>query len=171
MSCEKQMKSLINEYKRILKRHLPRNQSNDRINTLDIKRKHLRHASHSELYEKSLNVLNDIDRFITSRSNNPSNFCGLRSFADHLQSVIQNHVLNEHHTIVNAPQKASKAVVNTIQLMNKNPIEEQLQAIQDNIHVAIKYGSRDQKRLLIKALNQKCERISILQPLVELLAG
>lgn len=171
MQCESHMKSLINEYKRILKRHLPRNRSQERIEQLKIRRKDLRNASHAELYEKSKIVLNDIEEFIEARNIHASNFCGLRSFANHLKEILERHVLNEHEKIVNAPRKAAKAVVDTIQLIKTPPIDSKLQKIQDNIQIAVKYGSRDQKKLLIKALSASCEKIQMLRPLVQQLAS
>lgn len=161
---------IISDYKKILRRHLSRDQSAQKMIDLAIKRKHISLASHADLLARVRYIREDLKHFIHARSSNPTHYCGLRRFLKHIEATLSQHSINEQNALVHREKKANKALVDVIQLIEVNHVAPHLHQIQDGIHTAVKYGNREQKKLLIKALKQQThDKNQAISPLVHLL--
>lgn len=157
---------IIQEYKKILKRHLNIIEYRSKIVELKLKRKDLSFATHFDLQDKVNRILEDINQLMAMRPNHPSNYCGLSNFASYIRAHINDHILTDAKELVNAQKIASKAVIDAIQLISHNDAHDHMGRIQNHIQTTLRYGTPEQKELLIKALDKHCEKHhSVLYPL------
>lgn len=167
MGSEYALMKIISDYKKIIRRQLSHKDSRAHINTLGIKCKHLRSANHAEILEKVRTIQHNVQTMIQERESTPLNYSGLNQFLQHIDSLTKQHTLNDNEEVVNTIRLASKAVVETIQLVQSSEVEQVLPKIQDNIHTTLKYGSEKQKTLLVKALKKQADSDhTMLAPLV-----
>jgi len=153
MHCTNQLMKMVNDFKRILKRQLPKIKSEEIISRLKIKRADLHNADANKIYQTANDILIITREILNNKNNEPSCYCGLSAFNACLTDFIETHTVVKNN-IVRVGEKASKAIVETVQLVSFNQVESQLAKVKKNIEIAAKYGSKEQKNLLIKALKQ-----------------
>lgn len=153
MHCTNQLIQLVNDFKKIIKRQLSRTRSEEMISRLKIKRADLRNADANNIYQKANDILIITRDIINNKNNEPSCYCGLSAFRTCLENFLDSHVVVNNH-IVRSGEKASKAVVETIQILSLDQVESYLGRVKKNIEIAAKYGCDKQKSLLIKALRR-----------------
>lgn len=153
MHCTNQLMKMANEFKRIIKRQLSRTRSEEIISRLKIKRADLRNADADNMYKKATDILITTREILNNKNNEPSCHCGLSAFKAYLQDFMDSHIV-VNNKIVRSGQKASKAIVETIQILSLDQVESYLGRVKKNIEIAAKYGCDKQKNLLTKALRQ-----------------
>lgn len=168
MKAEQALIKIIRDYKQILKRHMSAQDSSIKFQQLGIKRNDLRHANSQMLMSKVNAILEDLNSLLEEKNRSIS-YCGLTRFAQHIRKHIKDHKLTDQAQLIHTNKKASKSVVHAIQLMSMGPLEPNLGKLQNHIQTALKYGSSDQNKLLIKALKQHSTRhADVIVPLIHL---
>jgi hypothetical protein len=148
---------LLNEYKRLLKRYLPVKEQKKAIINLGIKRKSLKFDNDVIFYNKAHRVLKDIEYWKEQFNRTATEHSGIDNFYHYLKSYLS-HYRIENGVIVHITQKVSCALVQAIQLISlpaSKLNENNVSKLNDCVHMISQFGSKDQQKMLAKALNPK----------------
>lgn len=105
----------LSEYKGILRRHMPADERERRVERYGLKRRHLRHADDVALYRKVQTLLDELGEQVRNINSDPFWFSGLDEFYQHLRKTLSPYAINQD-SVIHRPQFASRVWVNTIQL-------------------------------------------------------
>ncbi|MBX9587047.1 MAG: hypothetical protein K2X50_07285 [Gammaproteobacteria bacterium] len=147
------VRKLIAQYKQILKRHLPARSFSAKINTLQIKRTQLKHASDIDLYYTIDRILYEIDSWHSNKDMASSEYSGLDEFRDHIKNTIQNYALKDNK-VINRCQHASRTLVESIQLLNMPQNEKTIEKLKSNIAHLRQHGHEEELQQLSHALQK-----------------
>jgi hypothetical protein len=149
---ERILKSL-NDYKRLLRRYLTPSEREKAIINLGIKRKSLKFDSDVILYNKAQRVLNDIDYWSERLCRTATEYSGVNEFYNHLKEYLSHYQI-ENNAIIHITQRVSGSLIQAIQLISSAPLPESAaNKLEEYIHTIVKYGTKDQRIVLAKALH------------------
>jgi hypothetical protein len=147
------IRQLVIQYKQILKRHLSASGYTSKVKMLHIKRRELKHATDVDLFHLIDRILYDIDRGLANQSMTPSEYSGLDEFREHIKGTLRNYTLKDNE-VVNSTQHASRAIVESIQLLNMPYNEKNSQKLKTNIALLRQLGSEEELNTLSTALHK-----------------
>ena len=147
------MLKIVNDYKLLLRKSMPTNQSSAKIKELGIKRKQLKALNEAQLYKIGEVILKELEQNIhVGRCS--SYYCGVEEFAEHLKKILSSYCV-ESNQLINTAQKASYSMLEAIQLMSLP--EEKLNAataikLNQCVYNVTKYGDKEQLQILTEAI-------------------
>lgn len=147
----------INDYKRLLKRYVSTADREKAIINLGIKRKSLRFDNDVILYNKAHRVLQDIQYWREKLNRTATEYSGIDEFYEYLKSYLSNYRI-EGNIIVHITQRVSCALVQAIQIISlpeSKLSDNNVSKLDDCIQTIAKFGSKDQRTMLAKALNKQ----------------
>lgn len=139
---------ILNSYKTLLRKLLPKKLVEAHVKKLGIAREQIIFDEDVELYKKAHNVIADIEKQIAKITNEPLWHFGFASFMEHLRNTLKCYQL-ENGTVIHPRQIASISIIEAIQVISLCP-EKLGPCIQD----IIKYGSFEQKKKTITILEK-----------------
>lgn len=147
------MLKIVNDYKLLLRKNLPTNQSSVKIKELGVKRKQLKAMNNIQLYELGTTILKELEQHIHAGKCS-SYYCGTEEFAEHLRKILNSYCI-ENNQVVNTSQKASYSMLEAIQLMSLP--EDKLTAsaaikLNQCVYNVTKYGDKEQLQILTEAI-------------------
>ncbi|QLH41623.1 MAG: hypothetical protein HWD59_02090 [Coxiellaceae bacterium] len=161
--------NLLIQYKIILRKHLEHAEWSKRIEDLGLKRKSLRYTDEVALYHKAQAVMADLKTRLSKEANTASWYSGTDEFYQHLKDLLD-HYLVENGQVIHTSQKASRAMIDAIQLMrypNSKQLPQTLQKLDKCGHTIAKYGTREQQEIFSKALkNFQTNDVNLFTPLI-----
>lgn len=161
---------LLNDYKRILKRHLSTKEREKTIIDLGLKRKSLKFDTDAILYNKAHRVLKDIEYWTAKYNHAATEYSGIDEFYSHLKKYLNNYRIDSSQ-IVHMTQQVSCALVKAIQLISLPDAmlcDSHTHKLDDCIQTVVKFGTKDQRIMLAKALhNQKNRTATIFTPALD----
>ncbi len=150
----------LNDYKRLLRRYLSNNERDKAIINLGIKRKSLKFDNDVILFNKAHRVLSDIEYWSAQLNRTATEYSGIDEFYQYLKNYLTQYRI-ENNAIVHVNQKVSCALVQAIQIISlpKSEISDSnVSKLDDCILTVAKFGTKDQRVMLAKALrNQQSE--------------
>lgn len=165
----KNIQSLLNEYKIIIKKHLTHEEWTYKIKDLGLKRKVLKSDDEITLYRKANKVAEDIFTRLKNEANTPSWYSGLDEYCQHLKNVLNEYQI-DNHKIIHTSQCASRAIVEAIQLIklpNANLNAEIAKKLENCGHIIARYGTREQQEIFAKTLeNFQQSDVNFFMPLL-----
>ncbi len=103
------------------------------------------------------NIVNDIKKNINIPTQNYYSYSGIEKFCNYLDSYIQDYAI-ENDKVIHRAQRASRAILESIQIMNGKPahvltdrIKRSIQSCQEKI---VYYGNEEQFALYTKNLEK-----------------
>jgi oligoendopeptidase F len=161
---------LLNDYKRmILKRYISPEERKQTINELGLKRKSLKFETDVILYNKAHRVLKNIENWTGKLGNTATEHSGIDEFYQHLKKFLNDfHIA--HGRVVHITQAASRAVVQTIQVLSlpEPKLSKEAHKLDDLIQTIIKFGTSEHHAMLSKAMDEhKDSDSSILSPVLK----
>jgi ATP-dependent Zn protease len=146
----------INSYKAMLRRNLPASECVAKVRKLGIKRAYIKNADEIKLYVIGLKIIEELEQHValSKREKSVNSYYGAEEFLQYLKKLLTEYI-TEDGKIVNTGQKSSCVLVNFIQLMDMTKeklTDEVAQQIHSCVHIIVKYGSEEQKRIFNKIL-------------------
>ncbi len=165
------IRQLITHYKRILKRHLSAGHYSLKIDNLQIKRKNMKFLNDAALYQIAHRILTDTEHWLANQNITASEHSGLEEFRNHLKDFLKGFYL-ENQKVVNSNQKASRIIVESIQLLCSPLNEKTCNKLKTNIMLLKTLGGAEELNKLDTALIKKnSEMNNQLLPLLQYLQG
>lgn len=140
------VRKALNDYKQILKRSLPDDERNQKLEELGLLRRDLMLANDAVLYQKATNVIKDIQRQLRRNETTPAWYSGLDEFCYFLENELKQYCLDKNK-VLHIAQQASRSLIDAIQLMSlpntklDDIVAEQLQRANQ---LLMRYGSKEQ---------------------------
>jgi|688.fasta_scaffold634871_1 hypothetical protein len=148
---------MLNDYKRLLRRYVSSTERENTIINLGIKRKSLRFDNDVILYNKAYRVLQDIEYWTDKLNRNATEYSGIDEFYTHLKSYLTQYRA-DGNTIIHVSQQVSCALVQAIQIISlpeSKLSDYNISKLDDCIQTIAKFGTKDQRNMLAKALNKQ----------------
>lgn len=167
LTFEQQVSKLINQYKLIQKKQLGHADWKTKITELKLRRKDLRLDNEVSLYHKAKNIVQDMNNRVTKDSSNSCWYSGIDEFHQHFANFLAEYQV-EGKKVINASQIASRALVDSLQLINLTNNKTPLIAnkLSHCGELIAKYGSLEQQTLFAKALrNFQAQDLNFFSPL------
>ncbi len=160
-------RSYINDYKKILRRHVTQSTYAAKVRTLHIKRQELRHLSDVDLFHIANRILYDIESWLVNQNISASEYSGIDEFHKNIKKHISAHQF-DNDKITQPDQQASRAIVESVQLLCM-PLSEKTSALlKKNITLIHKIGAADYLDKLSEALYKKnMEMNNHFQPIIQ----
>lgn len=158
-------REFIYHYKQILKRYLPLKHYNEKIKSLEIKRKDLKGSTDVHLFHTIHRILADVKIWYTTHHMPASEFSGIQAFHDHMNGFIEQYSL-EQNKIVNHNHRATKATIDAIQLLSQPLTHTILEKLKHHINTLRHFGTSEQINTLRKALSRKANSAEEALPLI-----
>lgn len=149
---------LVDAYKQILKNHIGPTACNQKLKDLGLKKKILKHDTEIALYHKLKKLVHDLELWLESNTEvaESSQFKDFHAQTKHLLQ----HFYIDNDRVVHVHQKASRALVRSIQLMTAHK-DNPTTAIYDELHhcgyTVAHYGHEDHHKMYQKALQKHAE--------------
>jgi hypothetical protein len=161
------IRQLINQYKRILKRHLSASTYLLKVKTLHIKRKELKNATDVDLFHISNRVLYDIETWLSNQGIAACEYSGIDEFYRHMKSYTNTFRVDDDK-ILHSDQQASRAIVESIQLLCLPFNEKNSLRLMNNISLMRRIGAYELLDKLSIALYKKnTETDNLFQPIIQ----
>lgn len=164
-----QVLKLLNDYKRLLKRYLATNERENTILKLGIKRKSLKSDNDVILFSKAHRVLEDIEYWSSKAIRVATEYSGVDEYYQHLKKYLENYQI-ENNAIVHVTQRVSCALVQAIQLIALPSSDSNVSKLDDCISTVAKFGTKDQRVMLAKALHAQTtdtNSVTIYSPILD----
>jgi len=116
----KTLRTLLTEYKRLLKRYFTPAEKERIVQKLQLKRTTLKHASEVTLYRKTLKAIEELEKEKKTHPNCSSEHSGLCKFLEHLKEQTQHYQIKGKN-LIDPRQQASNVLVKAIQLLSLPP--------------------------------------------------
>lgn len=148
---------LLNDYKRLLRRYVSGVEREKAIINLGIKRKSLKFDNDVILYNKAHRVLKDIEYWTDKLNRTATEYSGIDEFYEHLESYLSNYRV-DGNAVVHITQRVSCALVQAIQIISLPEAklsDSNVSKLDDCIQTIAKFGTKDQRNMLAKALNKQ----------------
>jgi hypothetical protein len=144
---------LLNDYKRLLKRHLSITEGRQAIIDLGLTHKSLKFDTDVILHNKARCVVKDIEsREALDRIT--GEYSSIHKFYQHLISYLANYQI-ENDAVIHITQKVSCALVEAVQIVSITKSElsgNQTSRLDDCTKIIEKFGTQDQRTLLADLL-------------------
>jgi hypothetical protein len=147
---------LVESYKQLLKNHLGLSACNKKLKELGLKKKILKHDSEITLYFKMKTLIQDIETWLAT-SSEAQELGQIKDFYTQTKYLLE-HFYFDNDRVVHIHQKASRAIVRSIQLMSANDFDSAiLNELQECTQVIAQFGHEDQHKIFLKALQKYAE--------------
>ncbi len=140
------MKQSISIYRQMLRKHLPQAERISKLNQLHLKNPQL-YENEIALYHTGYAIVTDIESNLYDNTAGYYSYSGVENFAQHLKAFLENYEI-EHNRVIHRSQKASRALVQAIQLLASEKLTD---AVSEKLarcnRIIAKFGSEDQRKL------------------------
>jgi len=161
------IRHFVNEYKKVLRRHLAASTYTLKVKTLHIKRKELKYVSDVDLFHIANRILYDIETWLMKQNISACEYSGIEEFHRHLRDYLRDHHY-DNDNILHCHQQASRAIVESIQLLCMPLNERTIALLKKNIVLMRKIGSSEHLDKLSAALYKKnTEMNNHFQPIIQ----
>jgi hypothetical protein len=151
------IREAINVYRRMLRKYMPQDKRMLKLRQLNLKNAQL-YENEIALYHTGKAIVSDIEKNLDRLGSSYYAYSGVGRFAAYLKSFLKNYEI-ESNQIIHRSQKASRALVRAIQLLNvtdnelTNELTEDIkdELMRGNVVIA-ECGSVDQYALYKKTL-------------------
>lgn len=147
----------LNDYKRLLRRYLSGTERDKAIIDLGIKRKSLKFDNDVILFNKAHRVLSDIEYWSSKLNRIATEYSGIDEFYQYLKKYLSQYRV-ENNMVVHVNQRVSCALVQAIQIISlpeTNISDSNVLKLDDCIETVAKFGTKDQRIMLAKALREQ----------------
>lgn len=137
----------ISDYRTLLRRHLAQHERVNKLAQLGLKQPD--YDNEVVLFRIAQRIVHDIETNIDTGSQSYYSYSGVSNFGTHLKKFLANYII-ESNTVVNRAQKASRALLESIQLIGLPTTKmttQVLDSINRNSMVIAFYGSEEQCEL------------------------
>lgn len=134
----------ISDYRRLLRRFLP--QAERMAKLMELNLKELDYDEEIALYHMAQRIIQDIETHMDSGEKNYYTYSGVGNFGHFLKSFISDYMI-EHGHVIHRAQKASRALLDTIQIVSSSSVELNqgtLDSVNRNSDIIAHYGTEDQ---------------------------
>lgn len=140
------MKKAISIYRYMLRKHVPQAIRIAKLQQLNLKNPHL-YENEIALYHTGYAIISDIEKNLDPNLNGYYSYCGISNFSDYLKNFLNSYII-EGNRVIHRSQKASRALVQAIQLLSL-PKEELTRDIAEQLSkcngIIAQFGSQEQK--------------------------
>ncbi len=153
------MKKGISIYRSMLRKYLPQAERVNKLQQLNLKNPQL-YENEIALFHTGYTIVNDIEKNLADATNGYYSYSGVSSFAHYLKSFLTNYEIEGQH-VIHRSQKASRALVQAIQLLSLPPnklTEEIADKLSQCNSVIASYGSKEQCELHHNTLQNTIRR-------------
>lgn len=145
----------ISTYRQMLRRYLPQAERVTRLNKLNLKDPHL-YESDLALYRAAMSIVKDIEENMGVADQGYYSYSGIGTFCEYLKEYLSKYEI-EGDTVIHRAQKASRALVQAIQLatLPENRLDENVKRkLRHCNEVIASFGSNEQHEIYINNLEK-----------------
>ncbi len=155
------LSNVINDYKKLLKKRLPKPERIAKIGQMQLNHNQLP-SDDMGLYHKAQSIITDLDREINEQNNNKSYYAysGLEKFRDHINDRLKEYFIDGDH-IVHKTQKAAAAIIQAVQLaaLPDTHLNENVKKALQHCNAAIaEFGSTEQQQSYRRSVEKQIAR-------------
>jgi len=150
----------ICDYRQLLKRYLNPIQRDSKLEELNLKNG-FTHYPDTKLFRIAQNIVTDIERNLGNHSQGYYAYSGVRKFGEYLKDFLNEHEVEGEAEVVHRTQKASRILLEAIQLINL-PKERLTPATIEKLtqcnEILASFGSAEQQSVYREAIERMRER-------------